>query len=81
MHGRLGYLPGSASKTDTEQQGSTVAISRGGRTCPIAALNTSLSTAGIQNGPGFRPVLNFRCRETERFRSCSSEALFRNAVK
>jgi integrase len=44
------------SKTDQEQQGAMVAIASGGSTGPIAALKKWLITAGIEQGPVFRPV-------------------------
>ena len=45
-----------ASKTDPEQQGTTIAISRGGRACPVAALNAWLKAATISHGAIFRAV-------------------------
>jgi len=46
-----------ASKTDAEQQGVTIAVARGGRACPVAALQAWLKAASIKDGPVFRPVL------------------------
>jgi site-specific recombinase XerD len=44
------------SKTDQEGAGQTVAIVRGATACPVAALRDWLDTAGIQEGPVFRPM-------------------------
>jgi integrase len=46
------------SKTDAEGEGSEVAIPRGRSeaTCPVTALQTWLSAAGIKAGPLFRKV-------------------------
>jgi integrase len=44
------------SKTDQDRQGVSVAITPGSSTCPIAALNKWLATAGIDDGPVFRSV-------------------------
>jgi site-specific recombinase XerD len=51
-----------SSKTDQEQQGTTVAIARGNTVCPIAALNKWLTTAGMDQGPVFRPISKGRRR-------------------
>jgi site-specific recombinase XerD len=57
-HGTAGLrLRIRASKTDQEQQGTTVAIAPGSSTCPIAALDEWLAAAGIDHGPVFRPML------------------------
>ncbi len=42
------------SKTDQEGQGQEVAVPRGSRACPVAALRAWLSAAGIEDGPLFR---------------------------
>lgn len=44
------------SKTDQEGVGRQVAILKGQRACPVAALMTWLAQAGISEGPLFRPV-------------------------
>jgi site-specific recombinase XerD len=44
------------SKTDQEGAGQTIAIVRGDVACPVEALRTWLDTAGIKDGPVFRPV-------------------------
>ena len=44
------------SKTDQDRQSVSVAIAPGSSTCPIASLNKWLATAGIDDGPVFRPV-------------------------
>ena len=45
-----------SSKTDQEQQGTVVAVARGEKVCPVAALEQWLSAAGISSGPVFRSV-------------------------
>jgi len=42
------------SKTDQEGQGQEVAVPRGARACPVAALRAWLTAAGIEDGPLFR---------------------------
>jgi site-specific recombinase XerD len=42
------------SKTDQEGQGHEIAVPRGSRACPVAALRAWLSAAGIEDGPLFR---------------------------
>ncbi len=42
------------SKTDQEGQGQEVAVPRGTKACPVAALRAWLSAAGIEDGPLFR---------------------------
>jgi site-specific recombinase XerD len=42
------------SKTDQEGQGQEIAVPRGARACPVAALRTWLDAAGIEEGPLFR---------------------------
>jgi len=42
------------SKTDQEGQGQEVAVPRGVRACPVAALRAWLDAAGIEEGPLFR---------------------------
>ena len=44
------------SKTDQEGLGSTIAIARGSIACPVDAVRTWQSAAGIVGGPLFRPV-------------------------
>jgi site-specific recombinase XerD len=44
------------SKTDQEGQGATIAIVPGSTACPINAVGIWIETAGILNGPLFRPV-------------------------
>jgi integrase len=44
------------SKTDQEGQGATVAIVSGSTSCPVGAARTWIETAGILDGPLFRPV-------------------------
>ncbi|MCL2429908.1 MAG: site-specific integrase, partial [Alphaproteobacteria bacterium] len=44
------------SKTDQEGQGTTIAIVRGGSSCPVKALRRWLDAAGITEGSVFRPV-------------------------
>ena len=44
------------SKTDQEGYGATIAIVRGGATCPVKAVKAWLQGAGISDGPLFRPV-------------------------
>ena len=44
------------SKTDQEGLGSTIAIARGSIACPVEAVRTWQSAAGIVGGPLFRPV-------------------------
>jgi len=44
------------SKTDQEGQGATIAIIRGGTSCPVKAVKAWLDAAGISEGPIFRPV-------------------------
>lgn len=44
------------SKTDQEAQGATIAIIRGARACPVKAVKAWLDSAGIAEGPIFRPV-------------------------
>jgi site-specific recombinase XerD len=44
------------SKTDQEGMGATIAIIRGGACCPVRAVKAWLDTAGITDGPVFRPV-------------------------
>jgi integrase len=44
------------SKTDQEGHGETIAIVRGGATCPVKAVKAWLQAAGISDGPLFRPV-------------------------
>ena len=39
------------SKTDQEGQGATIAISRGGTSCPVKAVKAWLDAAGISEGP------------------------------
>jgi len=46
------------SKTDQEGQGATIAIIRGGTSCPAKAVKAWLDAAGISEGPIFRPVRN-----------------------
>jgi len=43
------------SKTDQEGAGAVVAVIRGNGHCPVRALNSWLKTAGILEGPIFRP--------------------------
>ena len=45
------------SKTDQEGQGQEVAILRGVRICPVEAVHTWLTRAGITKGHVFRSVL------------------------
>jgi integrase len=45
------------SKTDQEGEGQEIAIPRGLKLCPVAALQTWLSVAGITEGRIFRAVL------------------------
>jgi site-specific recombinase XerD len=42
------------SKTDQESQGHEIAVPRGTRACPVAALRAWLTAAGIEDGPLFR---------------------------
>lgn len=42
------------SKTDQEGQGHEIAVPRGVRACPVAALRVWLEAAGIEDGPLFR---------------------------
>lgn len=42
------------SKTDQEGQGQEIAVPRGARACPVAALRAWLSAARIEDGPLFR---------------------------
>ena len=44
------------SKTDQEGHGQTIAIVRGGETCPVKAVRIWIAAAGIESGPLFRPV-------------------------
>jgi len=44
------------SKTDQEGIGTTIAIVRGGASCPVKALRAWLNAAGIAEGAVFRPV-------------------------
>lgn len=44
------------SKTDQEGHGATIAIVRGGASCPVRAVRAWLDAAGITEGPVFRPV-------------------------
>jgi site-specific recombinase XerC len=44
------------SKTDQEGIGTTIAIVRGGASCPVKALRAWLNAAGIAEGTLFRPV-------------------------
>ena len=44
------------SKTDQEGQGATIAIARGSIACPVEAVRAWIKTAGIVDGPLFRPV-------------------------
>lgn len=44
------------SKTDQEGQGQTIALLRGTKLRPVAALRAWLDAAGITSGPVFRPV-------------------------
>jgi site-specific recombinase XerD len=44
------------SKTDQEGQGQTIAIVRGGATCPVRAIKGWLAAAQITDGALFRPV-------------------------
>ena len=44
------------SKTDQEGHGATIAIIRGGTSCPAKAVRAWLDAAGISEGPIFRPV-------------------------
>jgi integrase len=44
------------SKTDQEGHGETIAIIRGGSTCPVKAVKAWLQASGISDGPLFRPV-------------------------
>lgn len=44
------------SKTDQEGEGVAIAIPRGARVCPVAAVKAWLAAAGISDGPVFRPV-------------------------
>jgi site-specific recombinase XerD len=44
------------SKTDQEGQGQTIAIVRGGATCPVKAIKVWLAAAQITEGALFRPV-------------------------
>lgn len=44
------------SKTDQDGTGQVVAIARGGRMCPVAALEAWISAAGITGGPVFRSI-------------------------
>jgi len=44
------------SKTDQEGRGDVIAIPRGAIACPVEALMTWLTVAGITTGPVFRPI-------------------------
>lgn len=44
------------SKTDQEGHGQTIAIVRGGETCPVKAVKNWIAAAAISGGPLFRPV-------------------------
>jgi site-specific recombinase XerD len=44
------------SKTDQEGHGQTIAIVRGGASCPVKAVKKWLKAANISEGPLFRPV-------------------------
>lgn len=44
------------SKTDQEGAGATVAVVRGARACPVAAVRAWMAAAGITEGALFRPV-------------------------
>jgi integrase len=44
------------SKTDQEGRSTIVAVVRGKIACPVAALRAWLTTAGISDGPVFRPI-------------------------
>ena len=44
------------SKTDQEGQGQTIAIVRGGATCPVKAVKAWLAAAQITEGALFRPI-------------------------
>ncbi|HEY0777218.1 MAG TPA: site-specific integrase [Gemmatirosa sp.] len=44
------------SKTDQEGAGAVVAVARGVRDCPVAAVRAWLTAAAITTGPAFRPV-------------------------
>jgi integrase len=44
------------SKTDQEGHGETIAIVRGGATCPVKAVRAWLQASSISEGPLFRPV-------------------------
>ncbi|MBR1155245.1 site-specific integrase [Bradyrhizobium sp. JYMT SZCCT0428] len=44
------------SKTDQEGEGVTIAIARGDVACPVKALRAWLGSAGIEDGPLFRPI-------------------------
>jgi integrase len=44
------------SKTDQEGHGETIAIIRGGASCPVKAVKAWLLAAGINEGSLFRPV-------------------------
>ena len=44
------------SKTDQEGQGATIAIARGSIACPVEAVRAWIKTAGVVDGPLFRPV-------------------------
>jgi integrase len=46
------------SKTDQKGHGETIAIVRGGATCPVKAVKAWVQAAGISEGPLFRPVAN-----------------------
>lgn len=54
------------SKTDQEGLGETIAIIRGGTTCPVKAVKAWLEAAGIAEGPLFRPVAKGGRLSTER---------------
>lgn len=44
------------AKTDQEGVGATVAVTRGNHACPVDAVRVWLESAGITDGPVFRPV-------------------------
>ena len=54
------------SKTDQEGEGTTIAIVRGAKACPVQAVKAWLEAAGITEGPIFRPVAKGGCVAPER---------------